>query len=99
MRVGEEYWQPFAERSGLIAPMTVAPLAAAPPPPPPSSPASARPVEDRIASIERSTAANDRILISDGTRTRVAIGRQDDGKYGLRVWSSTGALVYDYTSS
>lgn len=99
MRIDEGGWEPFAGRSGLIAPMAVAPLATAPPPPPPSAPSSARQVEDRVSSIERAVAANDRVLISDGTRTRVTIGRQDDGKYGLRVWSSTGTLVYDYTSS
>jgi len=32
-------------------------------------------------------------------RLRVRIGRQDDGKYGTRIWSSAGALVFDDTAA
>jgi len=35
----------------------------------------------------------------DGTRTRVAIGKQTDGKYGLRVWDSAGVLTFDHTTA
>lgn len=29
---------------------------------------------------------------------RVRLGRQDDGAYGLRVWSAAGVLVIDETA-
>lgn len=66
-----------------------------------------RDLDRRIATLERSrgrlTAATARegtitILDAAGT-TRVVLGLQADGKYGLRVWTSAGALAVDDTTS
>lgn len=35
----------------------------------------------------------------DGTRERVRVGKQSDGKYGIRIWTSGGVLTYDNTTS
>lgn len=61
-------------------------------------------LERRLAQIERRLAALERpaptsIAFTDGTRVRVRIGLQDDGKYGVRVWTSAGALTYDQTTA
>ncbi len=66
-----------------------------------------RDLERRIATLERSrgrltaaTAREGTITILDAAGTRRAVfGRQDDGKYGLRVWTSAGVLSVDDTTS
>lgn len=56
-----------------------------------------RDLEKRVEALERRQPPS--LSFSDGTRVRVRIGRQDDGKFGLRVWTSAGALTIDYTTS
>lgn len=59
--------------------------------------------ESRIADLEKRLADLERrqpksFAISDGTRVRVRLGLQSDGKYGLRVWNAAGTLVVDNTA-
>jgi hypothetical protein len=51
----------------------------------------------RIEAIERGRP--DSFSFVDSSGVRVRIGQQLDGKYGVRVWNSSGVLVYDSTTA
>lgn len=57
-----------------------------------------RELRQRVAQLERAQQAS-RLSFTDGAGTlRVRVGRQDDGAWGLRVWTSAGALAIDETT-
>lgn len=56
-------------------------------------------LERRVARLERLVQAQRRDFRDTGGLLRVRVGLQDDGRYGLRVWTSAGALVIDSTTS
>lgn len=61
-------------------------------------------VAARLAALERKVAALERLnlqaqVMVDGTRVRVEVGRTASGRYGLRVYDNTGALIYDNTTA
>lgn len=59
--------------------------------------AAARPVSQRVAALEASTQrAYWETFDASGVR-RVRVGKQTDGKYGVRIWDSGGVLKIDQT--
>lgn len=56
-------------------------------------------LQAKVASLEL-TARRRRLDARDDAGTlRVRLGLQADGTYGLRIWSSGGALVVDQTAA
>ena len=70
--------------------------------PPPTDPATK--LAERLAALERKVAAletqqTQTMVAPDGTRVRVELGQTASGRYGIRVYDNTGALIYDYTTA
>jgi hypothetical protein len=38
---------------------------------------------------------NNKVVVEDGIRTRVEIGKHSDGNYGIRMWDDNGILMID----
>lgn len=77
----------------------------------PAAPSSLDPVErlvNKVAELERRLAQLEKLNFealeldgnngSDGKRVRVELGLTASGRYGLRVYDSSGSLVHDYTT-
>lgn len=96
-------WVPIGSRSGYYGTEAETPLAlsaAAPaissaPAAPTASSSPTSPVSPTIADSYAYEGPRSDLPGGRGVRTR--IGRQDDGKYGIRVWSSSGVLSFDQT--
>lgn len=99
---------PFGIRSGLLATNDSAPLVADGGGVPTSaitvSTVAPRSAGDQaqaaaVTIAESYTYEGQRTDIAGGRGPRVTVGRMSDGKYGIRVWSSTGVLSFDQTFS
>lgn len=55
-------------------------------------------LEDRVQRLELDRERPFLELRGPGAE-RVRLGRQDDGRWGLRVWSAAGALIIDTTAA
>lgn len=56
-------------------------------------------LEQRVAHLERGQ-VRDRYDVRDSSgRLRVRVGLQADGTYGVRIWSSAGALIHDLAAA
>jgi hypothetical protein len=61
-------------------------------------------IAERLAGLERRVQALETLQVAtlittDGTRLRVEVGKTASGRWGIRVYDNTGALVHDYTSA
>jgi hypothetical protein len=76
----------------------------------PVNPASPPPIDpdlktaQRLAALERKVAKletmqTQTLVAPDGTRVRAEFGKTASGRYGLRVYDNTGALIHDYTTA
>ena len=52
------------------------------------------------AAVQRDTTrVQNSFAFSDSLGTRVRVGLQTDGSYGIRVWNSSGALIHNFTTT
>jgi hypothetical protein len=61
-------------------------------------------IAEALARLERKVAALERLQVqtitfTDGTRLRVETGKTASGRWGIRVYDNTGALIHDYTTA
>lgn len=54
---------------------------------------------ERVLRLERLVQAQRRDYRDTAGTLRVRVGLQDDGKVGVRTWTSAGALAFDDTTS
>lgn len=52
---------------------------------------------EKVAAIEASVGRDYQEIRDTAGTLRVRIGRQTDGKYGVRIWNSAGVLQIDQT--
>lgn len=55
-------------------------------------------LQEQVAQLERDRIRTFQEYADPAGNRRVRIGLQDDGSFGIRVWSNTGTLVHNYTT-
>lgn len=98
-------WIPVGNRSGYFNSVASVPIVASTEAAPASTSASSQasapsapsPSSQPVTIADSYAYEGPRFDLGAGRGVRVRIGRQDDGKYGIRIWSSSGVLSHDQT--